>query len=45
MTKNKFMQKELEKLKKFRKFFKRLIIENCGKKCCDYCFNCIICRT
>lgn len=38
------MKKGIQRLKEFRKFFKKFITKNYGKKCRDYCFSCPVCR-
>lgn len=38
------MKKEIKKLKEFRKWFKKFIKKNYGKKCSDFTWNCPVCH-
>lgn len=37
------MQRDIQKIKEFKKFFKQYLVKNYGKKCPDRCLGCIAC--
>lgn len=38
------MKSDLKKIKEFRKFLKKFILKEYGRKCPDYVFDCVVCR-
>jgi len=38
------MTRNVKKFKDFQKFFQKYLLKNFGKKCPDYCSDCVMCR-
>ncbi len=36
---------EVKKAKEFLKWYKKFLEKNYGKKCKDYCWDCVVCRS